>query len=59
MHVDCQALENVVSKIVLPFPTTSDWELGTLGVLQVKHRQEAPCGRRSGDWEKHQDGPPR
>jgi len=54
-----QALENVVSKIILPFPTTSDWELDSLGVLQVKHRQEAPRERQSGDWEKQQDGPPR
>ena len=57
--MDCQALENVVSKIVLPFPPTSDWELDSLDVLQVKHRQEAPRGKQSGGWEKHQDEPHR
>lgn len=58
IHVDYQALEIVVSKIVLLFPTTSDWELDSLYVLQVKHSQEAPRGRQPRDWEKQQDGPP-
>lgn len=56
--MDFQAFESVVSKIVLVFPTASDWELNSLDVLQVKHRQEAPPGRQSRYWEKHQDGPP-
>jgi hypothetical protein len=46
--VDYQAPEIVVSKVVLPFPTISDWELDSLDVFQAKRRQETGRSKNLG-----------